>query len=657
MKKIFKYFGVILSIVLMGAFTACDILNPVIEPADLGLGIKVFFPTKVVAGQPMTINGSGFKDVTEIEFPGGVKVTNFEKVGNDMIRVTAPAGIAAAGGKIIVRTADEQVESPLPLTLGHTAVSGFSKQAGEEISGGEQITIYGTDLEFINGVELLDADGNPVVLSDAAFYRKGTSSVVITIPKKVFEGTFTGKLFTFDGQEILLPELKYKPASEGGHWETQKTVIWENKDPEGNGKVSWNGTYRFALEGTDEKAEAIAEIPQDVWEKMKTTPFFMRFTPNGDWFQVRIATGWWNNQWPDGKDNDISPGYRPEMLIDNGDGSYSIEVNLKDSDLAANMDKEHLLFTGDGYTVQEIFFAEDVWVDGGEGHLEIVKTPIWENKDPEGNGKVSWNGTYRFALEGTDEKAEAIAEIPQDVWEKMKTTPFFMRFTPNGDWFQVRIATGWWNNQWPDGKDNDISPGYRPEMLIDNGDGSYSIEVNLKDSDLAANMDKEHLLFTGDGYTVQEIYFAEEVWVGGGGEPKEVAIWENKDPEGNGKVSWNGTYRFALEGTDEKAEALVELPQDVWEKMKTTPFYIKFTPNGDWFQVRIATGWWNNQWPDGKDNDISPGYRSEMLIDNGDGSYSIEVNLKDSDLAANMDKEHLLFTGDGYTPLKLYFLE
>ncbi len=77
MKKILKFLGICLSVALVGAFTACDILNPVIEPEDLGLGIKVFFPTKVVTNQPMTINGSGFKDVTEIEFPNGVKVTNF----------------------------------------------------------------------------------------------------------------------------------------------------------------------------------------------------------------------------------------------------------------------------------------------------------------------------------------------------------------------------------------------------------------------------------------------------------------------------------------------------------------------------------------------------------------------------------------------------
>ena len=224
MKRIFKYFGVLLSVVLLGAVTAC---NPteIEESADVGLGIKVFFPTKVVAGQPMTINGSGFSEVREIVFPGGITVSSFELVSGEMIRVIAPSGISSTGGKLIVRTADDEAESRQDLTVGSTSISGYSKQDGETVDGGEQITIFGKDLEFISRVELLDTDGNPLVLQDEDFYRKGTSTVVFTVPKKtIFDGTFIGKVYTFDGKEFSLPELTYVPASDGGHWETVETV-------------------------------------------------------------------------------------------------------------------------------------------------------------------------------------------------------------------------------------------------------------------------------------------------------------------------------------------------------------------------------------------------------------------------------------------------
>ena len=156
----FKYFGVILSVALMGAFTAaCGLLEQEEQETEVVLGIKTFSPMKVVPGMEMTINGSCFDQVTEIVFPEEVVVTSFKKVTNEMIRVTVPNGVSVEGGKLVVRGEGVIAESNSTLTIGNTQVTGFSKQAGEEISGGEQLTVYGNDLEFINKVELLDADG------------------------------------------------------------------------------------------------------------------------------------------------------------------------------------------------------------------------------------------------------------------------------------------------------------------------------------------------------------------------------------------------------------------------------------------------------------------------------------------------------------------
>ena len=85
MKNIFKFFGAFLTVVLTFALTGC-VEETLETTADVGLHIKVFFPTKVVEGQPMTINGCGFAEATEIVFPGDVKVTDFQIVSNDMIR-------------------------------------------------------------------------------------------------------------------------------------------------------------------------------------------------------------------------------------------------------------------------------------------------------------------------------------------------------------------------------------------------------------------------------------------------------------------------------------------------------------------------------------------------------------------------------------------
>ena len=623
MKKIFKYLGILLSVALVWACTP----NEIEETADLGLGIKVFFPTKVVAGQPMTINGSGFSDVREIVFPDGISVSSFELVSGEMIRVTAPSGISAQGGKIIVRSADDEAESRVELTLGQTVVSGYSKQDGETVDGGEQITIYGKDLEFISRVELLDTDGNPLILEDEDFYRKGTSTVVFTVPKTtIFDGTFVGKVYTFDGREFSLPELTYVPGSEGGgHWETVKTVIWENP---GAGAVGWSGQYRFALEGHDGNGECIAEIPQDIWDKLMTETFYIDVQATDP--QIRVTNGWWDAQWL----GDFQPGN--ERLTDNGDGTWTLEINFSDApDYVATLIEKHILFTGDRYTPIQIYFSEDIWVDGG-GHWETVKTDIW--KGDGSAGAVSWSGTYRFALEGHDGNNECIAEIPQDIWNKMMTETFYIDVQATDP--QIRVTNGWWDSQWL----GDFQPGN--ERLTDNGDGTWTLEINFSEAaDFVATLEEKHLLFTGDRYTPIEIYFKEEIWVDGGDDgPKEDVFWENP---GAGAVSWSGTYRFGLDGHDGNNECITTFPQDIWDKIKTSTFYLVVEATDP--QIRVTNGWWDTQWS----GDFQPG--NELLTDNGDGTWTLAVSIAGDALADTIDEKHLLFTGDRYTPVKLYF--
>ena len=650
----FKYFGVILSVALMGAFTACGLLEQEEQETEVVLGIKTFSPMKVVPGMEMTINGSCFNQVTEIVFPEEVVVTNFTKVTNEMIRVTVPKGVNAEGGKLVVRGEGVLAESKPTLTVGNTQVTGFSKQAGEEISGGEQLTVYGNDLEFINKVELLDADGKTQFVEDKSFYRKGTSTVVITIPKQnIFEGAWVGKLYTIDGKTFNLPELSYKPGAEGGHWEKQVTPFWTNENPDD--VINWSSVYRFCLEGHDTNPagkECIAELPQAIWDRIKTETLYL--IVKSDSPQVRVTTGWWD---PNFQADDFMPGN--EALTDNEDGTWILAVKIADNpDFVAAIDERHILFTGAGYSLISLGLEEDVWIEGGgEGHMEIVKDVFWTNDDPEGNGAVSWSGVYRFALEGADANDECIAEFPEDVWNKIKTGTFYIRYTAaDPTSYQVRVTNGWWDVQWL-GKDNDVAPWANQELITENEDGSFTIEVTLGDDPLVETLDQKHLLLTGAGYTPLELYFQEEVWVGPQAGPVEVDFWTNDDPEGNGAVSWSGVYRFALEGNDGNNECIAEFPEDVWNKIKTGTFYINYTAaDPTSYQVRVTNGWWDVQWL-GKDNDVAPWANQELITENEDGTFTIEVTLGDDPLVETLDQKHLLLTGAGYTPMKLFFLE
>ncbi len=346
MKHIINYLGSLLAVVLIGAaFTACS-SNDDKGSANVGLGIKTFFPTKVVTNQPMTINGSGFDAATEVVFPGGVKVTDFEIVSDDMIRVNAPSGIAAEGGKLIVRTAAEEAESKMLLTVGKTKVSGFDKQPGETATGGDLITIYGTDLEFIKSIELLDAEGNPQLIDQKDFYRKGTNNLVFQVPlKNIFKGNFVGHIYTYDGQEFDLPDLAYEPNAGGGHWEIQEKTIWDTETV----FADWSATIEIpAAEFADVKEGDIIRV----YIKDKGgdyNPIFKHLDTWGDWDELQGAK------------------------VDE-DGYFETTVPAGAVD---ELKEKGLRFQGVGFTLTKVTLIQEIWVDGDVA--DIVAT-IWDTE-------------------------------------------------------------------------------------------------------------------------------------------------------------------------------------------------------------------------------------------------------------------------------------
>ena len=345
MKKIFKYFGLLLTVILVGSLASCD-KDRGNEAEDLGLGIKVFFPTKVVAGTPMTINGNGLADVTEIEFPGGVRVTNFEVVSGEMLRVNAPAGIASDGGPLTVRTASEEATSRVSMTIGNPVITGFSKNEGETVEFGELFYIYGSDLEFISSVELLDAEGNPRVIPESMFYRKGTSSVVIKVPQDTFEGSFPGKVTSLNGKVFAIPELTYAPPAGGGHWEMQEITLWD----EPTVFDSWSATIVIPAA---KFADAVEGGVIRVFYGDRNDDFNPIFKHVGSW-------GDWNE-------------FQDIIVREAAYFESTITPEVMDE-----LKSEGLRFQGIGFTINKVVLVQNVWVDEGEDTPK--EETIWEQE-------------------------------------------------------------------------------------------------------------------------------------------------------------------------------------------------------------------------------------------------------------------------------------
>ena len=177
----------------------------------------------------------------------------------------------------------------------------------------------------------------------------------------------------------------------------------------------------------------------------------------------------------------------------------------------------------------------------------------------------------------------------------------------------------------------------------DNGDGTGVQDGPNFKAELPAN---SSITITFDPATAKI-----DAYVTGGALPEpggDVDIWVSDGSKG--AISWSSDYRFA---SDEKktGEEIYAVPMDVWEKMKTTPFFLDL--EGENPQIRVTTGWWDSD-ATYTGNDITPG--SELLTDNGDGKWTLKVDLSATQALLDLvDDHHLLFTGDRYTPVKLYF--
>lgn len=124
-----------------------------------------------------------------------------------------------------------------------------------------------------------------------------------------------------------------------------------------------------------------------------------------------------------------------------------------------------------------------------------------------------------------------------------------------------------------------------------------------------------------------------------------TVIWENDGT--TGAPQWDYTYYFALEGKN-NGDALTTFPENIWNIIKNETFYMLLRGTNPY--IRIVDGWWRNTW---LNQEFMPG--SERLTENGDGTWTLEINFTGDPILDYLDESGLLITGSNYTLLKLYY--
>lgn len=212
------------------ALTSCDDDDAV--GANDVLAVKSVLPVKVMEGQVVTITGTGLDKATAVVFPGNVTVTDITKVGNGYITVVAPAGLAAEGGAVTVKTDDEEVESTMTLSLGKPEPQRVAP-IDKEIKINECLEVYGKDLEFISRAYFPGKDGNQIVVNAENFKRKSTGALYIYSPMGIAAGPANVVLEDCSGRKYTLPEVTLSEKVSGGSAPGPKEegfyAIWEGE--------------------------------------------------------------------------------------------------------------------------------------------------------------------------------------------------------------------------------------------------------------------------------------------------------------------------------------------------------------------------------------------------------------------------------------------
>ena len=426
------------------------------------------------------------------------------------------------------------------------------------------------------------------------FRMTGNDAVILGLdgalaPVEGARDTYTGTLVK-GGQKVTFPvEGVWDVTLDVEHWTMTAELV---------NRYQWTMVGTIGGGSWDQDVDMADMGRQLVWEITKV-PFH-----KGEEFKFRRE-----------KNDAVNLGIDGEFAPVEGEENTYV-VSLK-------QDGGNIALPGEGYwTLHLDVEAATLTATLTEEFPKVHEGVIWENDGS--TGAISWSSTYRLALDGKDPNSEALATLPAEVWNKLLTQTCYLVVEATDP--QIRLTTGWWSQTFTPG---DFQPGN--ESLKDNGDGTWTLKFNLSENPgFVGALEAEHFLMTGDRYTPIGIY------------PENA--WENDGT--HGAIAWSSNYRFGLEGRDANKECITVFPETIWNKLKTETFYVDIEASNP--QIRVTTGWWSTTWTG---DDIYPG--NERLVDNGDGTMTLTVNMTGDPILDLLDQQHFLLTGDRYTPLRI----
>ena len=368
--------------------------------ASQNLSVASFYPTIVMEGTEVEVNGTALSRVTEVVFPGGITSTDITVVDDRILTVIAPAGVSETEAPLIVRAENEEAQSRQTIRQAHPTFTQYNYTDDEGAVTGTEMTIEGHDLLLVDALTLSKNDESTTITA-LEMSRKTTDAIRILLPDDAPTGEDVKVTLIFkNGSTMELPAIEVIEGTGGGTWVESEVTLYEGEPVEiGN----WGSMQIEASKLTGLKEGDVIRV------------YFTDAAAGAQGSLKCTADGW--------------PGLTPELeyfdlTADEIAAGYYMRTVT--ADMITALGSNNLVISGHDYTVTRVTLFTTVWVEGGneDGREPITDASIVLNDfEDDGNHNSSWDGSWtsgvvlEFPTEANGNTYLRLAEtVEGDVW-------------------------------------------------------------------------------------------------------------------------------------------------------------------------------------------------------------------------------------------------
>lgn len=379
-------------------FTSCS--DDLETGGAQNLSVASFYPTIVMEGTEVEVNGTALSRVTEVVFPGGITSTDITVVDDRILTVVAPAGVSDTEAPLIVRAEGEEAQSRQTIRQAQPAFAQYNYTDDEGAVTGTEMTIEGRDLLLVDAVTLAK-EGESLVIPAIEMSRKTTDAIRIKLPMDAPLGEGVSVTLTFkNGTTLELPAIEVIEGTGGGTWVESEVTLYEGEPVVLGG---WANSLQI-------EASKLASLKEgDIIR--------VYFTDVEDFAQGSLKeTGTWQPigdglEYFDLTEDEIAAGYYMRTFT---------------ADMIAALGSNNLVVGGQNHTVTKVTLFTQVWVEGGDTDLRdpiTDQTIMLNDFEDDGSHNSSWDGSWttgvvlEFPTEANGNIYCRLAEtVAGDIW-------------------------------------------------------------------------------------------------------------------------------------------------------------------------------------------------------------------------------------------------